>query len=161
MICSHAGMAGKQVVAEMARQAALAYLASHQVMTLATVGTEGVWATAVFYASQNFDLYFLSAGHTRHAQNFHYEPHVSAAIHEDYRDWPDIKGIQLEGDVVQLREKELETAVHLYRTRYPFLAQAGPQIQAALARVNWYRLRPTRLYFIDNSQGLGHREEVL
>jgi len=161
MICSRAGTGGRQVVAETARLAALAYLASHQVMTLATVGTEGVWATAVFYASRDFDLYFLSAGHTRHAQNFQYEPHIAAAIHEDYRDWPDIKGIQLEGDVVQLVGEEVERAVHLYHNRYPFLAQAAPQIQAALARVNWYRLRPTRLYFIDNSQGLGHREEVL
>jgi len=148
-------------VAEAVRQAALVYLQTHQVMTLATVGDEGVWATAVFYASQRFDLYFLSAGHTRHAQNFLVQPHVAAAIQEDYRDWPAIKGIQLEGDVKQLAGAELATAVALYQARYPFLAQASPQIQTALARVNWYRLRPTRLYFIDNSQGLGHRDEVV
>ena len=147
-------------MADKAGQAALAYLRTHQVMTLATVGEDGVWATAVFYASQAFDLYFLSAGHTRHAQNFLHQPHIAAAIQEDYRDWPAIKGIQLEGDVSQLEGAELTEAVNLYRARYPFLNQAVPQIEAALAKVNWYRLRPTRLYWIDNSQGLGHRVEV-
>lgn len=153
-------MAGRLAVAEGARQAALAYLQTHQVMTLATVGEEGVWATAVFYASQEFDLYFLSAGHTRHAQNFHYQPHIAAAIQEDYKDWTAIKGIQLEGKVAQLDGAELEVALSLYRAKYPFLAQDTPQIQAALTKVNWYRLRPTRLYFIDNGRGLGHRDVV-
>ncbi|MBK8987957.1 MAG: pyridoxamine 5'-phosphate oxidase family protein [Chloroflexi bacterium] len=129
-------------------------------MTLATVGENGVWATAVFYASDAFDLYFLSAGHTRHAQNFRYQSHIAAAIQEDYKDWPAIQGIQLEGDVVQLQGLEQETAAALYLAKYPFLAQDAPPIQTALTKVNWYRLRPMRLYFIDNSQGLGHRDDV-
>lgn len=146
---------------ESVRAAALAYLQTHQVMTLATVGDEGVWATAVFYASRDFDLAFLSAGHTRHAQNFQRRSHIAAAIQEDYKDWPAIKGIQLEGDVVQLAGAELTEAVALYQAKYPFLSQDLPQIRVALTKVNWYRLRPTRLYFIDNSQGLGHRDEVV
>jgi uncharacterized protein len=125
------------------------------------VGEEGVWATAVFYANDQFDLYFLSAGHTRHAQNFHSQPHIAAAIQEDYRDWPEIKGIQLEGDVVQLTGEAQEAGFALYLSRYPFLAEAPPPVRNALSKINWYRLRPTRLYFIDNSKGLGHREEVI
>lgn len=145
---------------ESVREAALAYLRSHQVMTLATVGDDGVWATAVFYANDGFDLYFLSAAHTRHAQNFLHQPHIAAAIQEDYKDWPEIKGIQLEGDVEQLTGETRETAVALYHSRYPFLALAPSPVQSALSKANWYRLRPTRLYFIDNSRGLGHRDEV-
>jgi uncharacterized protein len=148
-------------MAELVRDAALAYLQSHQVMTLATVGEEGVWATAVFYANVAFDLYFLSAGHTRHGQNLGQQPHIAAAIQEDYKDWPAIKGIQLEGDVTKLEGEAKADAVAIYQARYPFLAQETPPIQAALAKVNWYRLRPTRLYFIDNSRGLGHRDEVI
>jgi uncharacterized protein len=147
-------------MAETARETALAYLRSHQVMTLATVGEDGVWATAVFYANDGFDLYFLSAGHTRHAQNFRHHSHIAAAIQEDYKDWPEIKGVQLEGEVSQLDGEARETALALYLARYPFLAEAPPALQAALTKVNWYRLRPTRLYFIDNSRGFGHRDEV-
>lgn len=142
------------------RQAALVYLREHQVVTLATQGPQGLWAAAVFYVNDGFDLIFLSAGHTRHARNIAAEPHVAATIQEDYKDWPAIKGIQLEGDVVELRGEVRETAVARYRSKYPLLAQAEPQIQDALTRVNWYRLRPTRLYFIDNSKGLGHRDQV-
>lgn len=142
------------------RENALHYLENHQVMTLATLGDEGVWAAAVFYVSQGFDLYFLSAGQTRHAQNFKMNPHIAATIQEDYKDWTAIQGIQLEGSVVQLEGAEKDTAVKLYQQKYSFLGQPNPQIEAALAKAHWYQLHPKRLYFIDNSKGLGHRDEV-
>ncbi len=145
---------------ESVRQQALHYLQTHQVMTLATVGLEGVWATAVFYASQNFNVYFLSAEHTRHAQNFNHQPHIAATIQEDYRDWPNIKGIQLEGTVAQLSGSAQIKTIAQYTKKYPFLANADIKIARALTKVNWYQLTPTRLYFIDNSKGLGYRTEV-
>lgn len=142
------------------RENALHYLANHQVMTLATSGENGVWAAAVFYVNDGFDLYFLSAGHTRHAQNFEQNAHIAATIQEDYADWQAIQGIQLEGDVLQLRGEARATAVSRYQQKYPFMAQDLPDIQTAVAKVNWYRLRPSKLYFIDNRKGLGHRDEV-
>lgn len=143
-----------------ARELALAYLAAHQVMTLATTGPQGVWAAAVFYVNDGFDLFFLSAGHTRHAQNFTAVPHIAATIQEDYRDWQQIQGIQLEGSVSLLADVSRETAIEQYRQKYPFLAQADAPMQAALAKVNWYVLKPERLFFIDNRLGLGHRDEI-
>ena len=142
------------------RQLALAYLVNHQVMTLATTGPQGVWAAAVFYANDGFDLTFLSAGHTRHAQNMTAVPHVAATIQEDYRDWEKIQGIQLEGRVSLLADVSRETAISRYLQKYLFLANADEKMVAALARVNWYLLQPERLYFIDNSLGLGHRDEI-
>ncbi|MAT98386.1 MAG: pyridoxamine 5'-phosphate oxidase [Anaerolineaceae bacterium] len=129
-------------------------------MTLATTGPQGVWAAAVFYVNDGFDLVFLSAGHTRHAQNITAVPHIAATIQEDYRDWQEIKGIQLEGRVSLLRDVSRETAVARYLQKYPFLAKADEKMQAALTQVNWYLLQPEKLYFIDNSLGLGHRDEV-
>jgi len=143
-----------------ARGRALAYVAGHHVMTLATHGPLGLWAAAVFYADDGFRLYFLSAGHTRHAQNVAASPQVAATIQEDYADWPAIRGIQLEGTVRQLADAEREAAIDRYRAKYPFLAEAAPPVAAALARVNWYCLTPERLYFIDNSRGFGHRDEI-
>ena len=143
-----------------AQELALAYLANHQVMTLATTGPGGVWAAAVFYVNVGFDLIFLSAGHTRHAQNSTAVPQVAATIQEDYKDWPDIRGIQLEGEVTLLTDVSRETAVSHYLQKYPFLAKADEKMQRALAQVNWYLLKPKRLYFIDNRLGLGHRDEI-
>lgn len=142
------------------RQLALDYLAGHQVMTLATEGPAGLWAAALFYASAGFNLYFLSAGHTRHAQNMAATAHVAATIQEDYRDWPAIQGIQLSGPVQQLCGKTLADAREVYQQKYPFIAQADDKMQAALMRVNWYQLTPEKLYYIDNRLGLGHRDEI-
>lgn len=142
------------------RQLALDYLATHQVMTLATSGPGGVWAAAVFYVNDGFNLIFLSAGHTRHVLNFTAVPQVAATIQEDYRDWQPIKGIQLEGQVSLLTNVSRETSISRYLQKFPFLAQADAKMQNALAKVNWYLLQPERLYFIDNSLGLGHRDEI-
>jgi hypothetical protein len=129
-------------------------------MTLATTGPQGIWAAAVFYVNDGFELIFLSAGHTRHGQNITAVPHVAATIQEDYRDWQEIQGIQLEGRISLLTDVSRETAMSRYLQKYPFLANAGEKMQAAIAQVNWYLLRPERLYFIDNSLGLGHRDEI-
>lgn len=142
------------------RTLALIYIQTHQVLTLATVGANGVWAAAVFYASDEFSFYFISAGHTRHAQNIASNSGVAATIQEDYKDWPTIQGIQCEGRVVLLAGDEQHAAMNLYRLRYPFIANADVSMQAALSRMNWYRLVPDKLYFIDNSLGLGHRDLI-
>jgi len=142
------------------RKLVLAYLRQHQVMTLATIGPEGPWAAAVFYINEEFTFYFLSAGHTRHSQNIAENSRVAATIQEDYKDWPSIRGIQLEGVVGQLQGAERQRARSLYEEKYPFIKNATPQIRFGLTRVNWYQMSPSRLYFIDNSKGLGHRDEI-
>lgn len=142
------------------RKLALDYLQGHQVMTLATVSMDSPWATALFYVNNGFALYFLSAGHTRHIKNVGGQPQAAATIQEDYEDWPAIKGIQLEGHVFQLHGEKQKEAISLYEKKYPFIKSAPSQIRLKLAKVNWYCLSPSRLYFIDNSQGLGHRDEI-
>ncbi len=129
-------------------------------MTLATIGPEGPWAAAVFYVNKGFTFYFLSAGHTRHSRNLAGHSRAAAAIQEDYKDWPAVKGVQLEGVVSQLKGAERQRGQSIYEEKYPFIKNATSQIRLGLARVNWYQLLPDRLYFIDNSKGLGHRDEI-
>ncbi|MDJ0924192.1 MAG: pyridoxamine 5'-phosphate oxidase family protein [Acidimicrobiia bacterium] len=144
------------------RARALAYLADHHVMTLATNGPAGPWAAAVFYVNRGFDLVFLSAPDTRHASDLAANPNTAAAIHEDYEDWPEIKGIQIEGSVRRLRGSERIDAVAHYAKKYPIVrpGAAPAVVRAALARVGWYELTATRCFFVDNSQGFGHRDEI-
>jgi len=139
------------------------YLAGHHVMTLATYGAAGPWAAAVFYASEGASLIFLSSPNTRHCQNLAQDSRCAATIQEDYREWPEIKGIQLEGRVIELQGEEAQRAQRLYGEKFPVvgpLAKVPPAILKALARVRWYRLIPERFHFIDNSQGFGHRTEI-
>ncbi|MFN2136240.1 MAG: pyridoxamine 5'-phosphate oxidase family protein [Candidatus Promineifilaceae bacterium] len=142
------------------RERVLAYLAQHRVLTLATCANNGVWAAAVFYASVDLNLYFLSAPHTRHARDMAANPQVAGTIQEDYAQWLAIKGIQLEGTVKRLAGAAQEEAITQYLAKYPFIAEGDGDLVKALERSGWYRLTPSRLYFIDNSRGLGHRDEL-
>lgn len=141
----------------------LAYLRHHNVITLATTGPEGLWAAAVFYVNHGFTLYFLSAPTTRHSRNIAAQPVVAATIQEDYKDWPEIKGIQLEGKAYRLEGAERAAAIRRYGVKFPIvgnLARAPAQIIKAFSKIAWYKVVPERLYFVDNSLGFGHRDEV-
>ena len=145
------------------RDKTLDYLRGHNVMTLATTGPQGLWSAAVFYVNDGFTLYFLSAPTSRHSLNIEAQPTVSAAIQEDYKDWREIKGIQLEGEARRIEGAEQAAAIARYGLKFPIvgnLATAPAEIVKAMSRIAWYKVTPTRLYFIDNSLGLGHRDEV-
>lgn len=150
------------------RAQALAYLEAHNTVTLATVGEDGPWAAGLFYASDGFSLYFLSDPKTRHCRNVAANPRVSATVHEDYHNWREIKGIQLEGTCERLEGKlEQARAVAVYLKKFPFVQDFlfKPQsLSAGMATrvlsTNWYRVTPQRVLFIDNSRGFGNRREI-
>lgn len=138
------------------------YLAAHHVMTLATTGPAGPWASAVFYAGDGAALIFLSSPGSRHGTNLAADPRCAATIQDDCDDWKAVKGIQLEGRVRRLDGEAAQDARRGYAERFPIagpLAAVPPAIAEALSRVAWYRLEPERLLFIDNGRGFGHREE--
>lgn len=145
------------------RQRVLDYLQGHNVMTLATNGPEGLWAAAVFYVNDNIDLYFLSSPKSRHGVNIAANPQVAATIQEDYKAWPEIKGIQLEGAVFKLDGLEQAAAIARYGKNFSLvanLAQAPVEIAKAFSKVSWYKVVPESFYFIDNSLGFGHRDRI-
>jgi uncharacterized protein YhbP (UPF0306 family) len=142
----------------------LDYLGNHNVATLATGSGKDIWASAVFYVNDGFTLYFLSSPKSRHCCHLAQNPQVAVTIQEDHADWPEIKGVQIEGVASEISGVEEERARRLYGEKFPVagnLAKAPPAILKALAKVSWYRVVPERLYFIDNSISLGHRDEVV
>jgi uncharacterized protein YhbP (UPF0306 family) len=146
-----------------AQRHALDYLQRHRVLSLATLGPEGIWAAAVFYVNDGFTLYFLSAPTSRHCRNLEIAPRVAATIQEEYSDWREIRGIQLEGEAFRIAGPEQAAALLRYGQKFPLvanLATAPREIVSAFERIAWYKILPTRLYLIDNSRGLGHRDEV-
>ncbi len=142
---------------------ALQYLREHHVASLATFGSDGPWAAAVFYVSDRFDLYFLSSPTSRHCENIARDPRVAATEQQDYADWPEIKGLQLEGTASDLSGADEARALRLYGEKYPVIGAislAPLAIVKALARARWYRFVPKRVYFIDNSIAFGRRDEL-
>jgi hypothetical protein len=140
------------------RDKALAYLAAHNVMTLAT---RSVWAAAVFYANDGFDLYFLSSPASRHARDLAADPRVAAAVHEDYRDWRAIQGVQLSGTAERLEGAARDAALARYRQKFSFLGNAPAPVMEALGKAACYRLAAAEVHFVDNSAGFGTRTQVL
>jgi uncharacterized protein len=138
-----------------------AFLQRHHVMTLATQGSDGPWAAALFYALDGEDLVFLSAPASRHARELAAQPRCAATIQGQEHEWTRIQGIQLDGLATLLQGAERDAAERVYAERFAFVRpdEAPPAIAKALTHVQWYRLRIARLYFIDNSRGFGARQE--
>ena len=145
------------------RARALEYLRAHHVVTLATLGPEGPWAAAVFYANDDFRLIYLSAPSSRHSLNLARDPRVAATVQEDYADWPGIQGVQLEGVAREISGDAEKHARALYGKKFPVvgkLSQAPASIVAAMAKIRWYEVVPERAWFVDNSIAFGHRDEI-
>ncbi len=147
----------------------LEYLESHNTVSLATEKDGKPHAATVFYVNDGFDLFFLSSPTSRHGENFTLNPKVSGTINEDYSNWLTIKGIQLEGEVkeagsIMKNSKLAKDYVKKYPSVADFLLspqKLGQAIVKKIAGVRFYRLESSRIYFIDNEQGFGHREELL
>lgn len=142
------------------RATARDYLRARNVMTLATMGDDGPWAAAVFYANADFTLYFVSSPASRHSRNLAVRPRVAVTVQEDYRDWSAIKGLQIEGTARAIAGPEQVAASAAYRAKFPFVGFAGT-LAAALAKVTWYKVEPDRVYYLDNSIRFGYREEIV
>lgn len=145
------------------RDRVLAFLDAHHVMTLATVGEDGPWAAAVFYAHEDLRLYFLSAPTSRHARNLARDPRVAATIQRDYDDWPGIRGLQLAGTVREVARADEARVRALYRQRYPLIgggAGVPRKLLEALDRIRWYEFVPADIHLIDNTLGFAHRERL-
>jgi len=137
------------------------FLSAHTVINLATIGESGPWSSAVFYVFENGRFYFLSAAHTRHCRNLAADSRVAATIQKEVENWQEIKGMQLEGHAYQIEPAEVNAVIDLYAKRFPVTGPDAPvEIARALDKISWYQLEPTRLLFIDNERGLGHRDEI-
>jgi len=149
------------------RAQVLTYLQEHNTLTVATEGPDGPWAAGLFYASDDFLIYWLSKGGSRHSRNIAYRPRVSIAIHEDYQDWRLIQGIQMEG-MAELIGKPSQNAevMSTYIAKFPFMAvgytsrKLAGALVGALTRVQVYRFTPDLIFFVDNTRGLGHRRKL-
>ena len=136
-------------------------------MTLATCAGDTPWAATVFFASDDLNLYFFSPPDSRHCQNLATNARVAVTVQEDYQDWRKIKGVQLEGSVILVDGiLEKAKALAIYARKYPDVVKlfTNPEsgvFYKAFLRVKFYCVMPERLYFIDNEQGFGKRQELV
>jgi len=147
----------------------LDYLQQHHTVSLATESAGVPHAATVFYVSIGFDLYFLSSPSSRHGENLSRNPDVSATINEDYNKWQMIKGIQLEGRVENVGGiLDNGRIARAFVQKYPDVAdflfsprKLGQTIAQKVAKVRFYRIKPSRILFISNAIDFGKREELI
>ena len=149
------------------KQQVLSYLEMHNTMTLGTCLGDVPWAATVFYASDDLRLYFFSVPDSRHCQNLAVNPRVGVTVQEDYHDWQRIKGIQLEGTAILVDSIiEKAKAMAVYARKYPeviklFTNPASGVFYKAFLKVKFYCVIPEKVFFIDNEQGFGKRQELV
>jgi hypothetical protein len=141
-------------------QAVADYLSSHHVMTLATQGSDGPWAAAVFYVDDGQSLAFLSSPGSRHCRHLAQDPRCAATIQDNVADWSQIKGIQLEDRAVELHgdDQRAHAGATASGSRSSGCLPRAGRIVEALARVRWYRWFPSGS-ISSTSRRLWHRDE--
>ena len=111
-----------------------AFLDTHHVMSLATCGPHGAHAANLFYARDGLSLLWISDPQTRHSVALETNRHVSATVAPDYRDFDEIRGVQISGDAHRIADaSERARARGLLEARYPFLQRLSdrPQVKQA------------------------------
>ena len=138
------------------------FLDAHHVMSLATCGPHGPHAANVFYARDDLSLVWASDQQSTHSTNVGINPQVGATIAPDYRDFDEIRGVQIFGRAYRVGDAAARySARALLARRYPIL-QHPPDvmIKQAYSSADLYRLIPNRIVLIDNRRGFGHKETL-
>ncbi len=141
------------------RQTISDYLRAHRKMTLATVTLDGrpIAHTVEYVSDDSPTLFFTTRKTTRKAQNIMKNANVSFAVDEDYDDWMKIQGVQVEGRATILsEEKDIKYAMDLFLKKFPFVSEFTPDPDMVLIKIV-----PTAGFFLDNTKGFAHRDEVI
>ena len=160
---------GKERESTDLRERILKYLQNHNTISLATVSKGKPHAASVFYVNIGFKLFYVSNPDSRHSTFLTAIPNVSGTINEDYHNWLNIKGIQLEGTVSSLGSiVKNPRVVKAYVAKFPNVKdffgapqRLGPTVMQKVAGVRFFQISPSRIFMLDNSLGFGHREELV
>lgn len=137
-----------------------AFLTSQSTMALATAGEEDgrPQVAPLFFASDEaLTLYWISSPDSRHSVNIADWNDASAAIYAHTWDWSGIKGVQVSGDAMAVRDDdERRRALELYRAKFPFVNDRFMDLIEASV---FYVLRPTWLRWLDNERRFGYKQE--
>ena len=149
------------------RNRVLEYLDGRTVIDLATEGPAGLWIAPVMYVHDELAMYFTSVSSTRHGVNMETTGHVAGAITDECRSWIQMKGLQFDGKVERVENRdELERVVTSYLQKYPFAAGLwnGEQDPAVIAKDvgihTFYKITPGKVLFTDNEHAPSGREEL-
>jgi uncharacterized protein YhbP (UPF0306 family) len=106
------------------------FIKDHHLLTLATSKKNTPYCSNVFYIydEKNNSLIFSSDIKTRHAQEFSANLNVAGSIALETRDVKKIQGVQLLGEITELKGIKLEISSKKYLTVYPYARIMNPHL---------------------------------
>jgi uncharacterized protein YhbP (UPF0306 family) len=137
-------------------QHVLDYLGEHMKLTLATASTTSVPHAATFmFVNVGPVLYFWTRPETATAKQIEQNPVVSFTVDDYVEDWTKMKGVQGTGECrVVLNSEEIINIVRAFAEKYPEAQGSG-----STTNISFFRVSPTQLQFIDNTEGGARAEE--
>ncbi len=142
------------------------YLQEHNVLNISTSDDGGPWSAAVFFAHHKLDIYFMTAAHTRHGAAALASGVMAGSIHEDYADWAEIKGLQMQGRVWLVEdERELRAGLRAFFRKYDFAeafyrGNIPEELKQSIKSVRLFCFRPELVLWLDNAAGFAKRVQV-
>ena len=90
-------------------------------------------------------------------------------MNSQHKDWSDIRGLQIGGVAEIVPSDQRADAVETYLAKFPGLRslfsaprdEQETRIAQAFAASPFYRVRPNRIRFIDNTRAFGHSDEYV
>ncbi len=141
---------------------ALDLLASHRIMTIATLRPDG-WpqATTVGYANEGMTIYFLCGPDSQKAANLARDDRVSLTIDHDTDQVMEITGLSMAAHAQRVTDQvEADKALKLLFARYPaqtsFTMPPPPPDQ-----IRVFRVTPKVISVLDYSKGFAHTDTIL
>jgi uncharacterized protein YhbP (UPF0306 family) len=134
----------------------LEYLRGQMKLTLATASTTGVPRAGTFmFVNVGPLLYFWTRPETTIAKQIAQNPVVAFTMDDYAEDWSKTKGIQGSGECrVILASAEIINVVRAFSEKYPNVHSSGET-----TNISFYRITPTQLQFIDNTEGGSSNDE--
>ena len=142
----------------------IGFLENTRVLTLATSANAIPWAATLAFAyEQNFNLYCITNGQSRHVQEIRQNSSVSVAMYETQMPAYNpltVKGLQLEGRAEVLAGSDVLYALKVFVGRFPKAEAMSVERLFQLKTARIIRIKPTKLYYLDRGH-IGERVEIL
>ncbi len=133
------------------------YLAEHNVIRLATVSSKGTPAVASLpYVNIEADVYLPTIRTTNKVANIDENPIVYFTCDEDYEDWSQIQGIQMQGTASLISDEEFTRILEMLFKKYPQMGVLPNNLDLVIIKVT-----PNEGYFLDYPKGFLQRNKVI
>jgi len=151
-------MKGEKVMDKKMEQFILDILASHKILTLATIREDGYpQANTVSYANDGLTMYFLTDGNASKVKNLQKCNKVSLTIDREYEDWTKIKGVSMGGTAeILTNPDEIQKAMGFLVQKFPaFQQMPEPEVPPAVIKIT-----PKVISVLNYEIEFGHTELI-